>query len=54
MSRIGNTPVVLPEKVEVTLAADEISVKGPLGTLTRRLSPQVKVEKVREPRSSSR
>jgi large subunit ribosomal protein L6 len=46
MSRIGNTPVVLPEKVEVTLAADEISVKGPLGTLSRRLSPQVKVEKV--------
>ena len=46
MSRIGNTPVVLPEKVEVTLAAGEISVKGPLGTLSRKLSPQVKVEKV--------
>ena len=46
MSRIGNTPVVLPEKVEVTLSAGEISVKGPLGTLSRRLSPQVKVEKV--------
>jgi large subunit ribosomal protein L6 len=46
MSRIGNTPVVLPEKVEVTLVADEISVKGPLGTLSRKLSPQVRVEKV--------
>ena len=46
MSRIGNTPVVLPEKVEVTLVADEISIKGPLGTLSRKLSPQVKVEKV--------
>ena len=46
MSRIGNTPVVLPEKVEVTLSADQISIKGPLGTLSRKLSPQVKVEKV--------
>jgi large subunit ribosomal protein L6 len=46
MSRIGNTPVVLPETVEMTLASGEISIKGPLGTLTRRLSPQVKVEKV--------
>jgi large subunit ribosomal protein L6 len=46
MSRIGNTPVVLPEKVEVTLAPDQISIKGPLGTLSRRLNPLVKVEKV--------
>jgi large subunit ribosomal protein L6 len=46
MSRIGNTPVVLPEKVEVTLGADEISIKGPLGTLSRKLNPQVKIEKV--------
>src|SRR5262245_38984281 len=46
MSRIGNTPVVVPEKVEVTLGAGEISVKGPLGTLSRKISPQVKVEKV--------
>ena len=46
MSRIGNTPVVLPEKVEVTLGADEISIKGPLGSLSRKLSPQVKVQKV--------
>src|ERR1041385_2622057 len=46
MSRIGNSPVVLPEKVEVTLASGEISVKGPLGTLSQRLTPQVKGEKV--------
>jgi large subunit ribosomal protein L6 len=46
MSRIGNTPVVLPEKVEITLAPDQISIKGPLGTLSRRLNPLVKVEKV--------
>jgi large subunit ribosomal protein L6 len=46
MSRIGNTPVVVPEKVEVTVGAGEISVKGPLGTLSRKLTPQVQVEKV--------
>ena len=46
MSRIGKSPVVLPDKVEVTLAHDQISVKGPLGTLTRKLSSRVKVEKV--------
>jgi large subunit ribosomal protein L6 len=46
MSRIGNSPVVLPEKVEVTVGHNEISVKGPLGTLTHSVSPRVKVEKV--------
>jgi len=46
MSRIGNSPVVLPEKVEVSLAAGEISIKGPLGTLTQKISPQVKVDRV--------
>ncbi len=46
MSRIGNMPVVLPEKVEVTLASGQISVKGPLGTLSRVLNPQVQVERI--------
>jgi large subunit ribosomal protein L6 len=45
MSRIGKAPIVLPEKVEVTVASGEITVKGPLGTLTQRLSPVVEVEK---------
>lgn len=45
MSRVGKAPIQLPEKVEVTLASGEIAVKGPLGTLTRRLSPVVEVEK---------
>ena len=30
MSRIGNNPIPLPAKVEVTLAAGSITVKGPL------------------------
>ena len=46
MSRIANYPVVLPEKVEVSLGHNEISVKGPLGTLTQRLSSRVKVERI--------
>jgi large subunit ribosomal protein L6 len=45
MSRIGNSPVKLPPKVEVTLAGGEISVKGPLGSLTRRFGSEVAIEK---------
>jgi len=46
MSRIGNFPITLPDKVEVAITAAEISVKGPLGTLSQRLTPEVTVEKV--------
>src|SRR4030065_2927208 len=46
MSRIANSPVVIPEKVEITLSPLEISVKGPLGALSQKLSPQVKVERI--------
>ncbi|MDR0247348.1 MAG: 50S ribosomal protein L6 [Burkholderiales bacterium] len=45
MSRIANSPVALPDKVEVTLGADQITVKGPLGTLTQSLADGVSVEK---------
>jgi large subunit ribosomal protein L6 len=48
MSRIANYPVVVPDKVEVSIAHDQISVKGPLGTLTQRVSPRVKVERVED------
>jgi len=44
MSRIGNQPVVLPAKVEVSIAAGEITVKGPLGTLSRRIADGVTIE----------
>jgi len=46
MSRVGKAPVLLPEKVEVTIAANQISVKGPLGILTQPVSPNVKIEKI--------
>ena len=45
MSRIGNAPVKLPPKVEVALSAGEISVKGPLGTLSRKYGEAVTIEK---------
>ena len=46
MSRIGKAPITLPDKVEVVITPVEISVKGPLGTLSQKLSPGVEVEKV--------
>jgi large subunit ribosomal protein L6 len=45
MSRIGNAPVKLPPKVEVTLSGGEISVKGPLGTISQRFGETVAIEK---------
>jgi large subunit ribosomal protein L6 len=46
MSRIGKAPITLPEKVEISITPVEISVKGPLGTLTQKLSHDVTVAKV--------
>jgi large subunit ribosomal protein L6 len=46
MSRIANYPVIVPDKVEVTVHPDQISVKGPLGTLTQKVSQRVKIERV--------
>lgn len=34
MSRVAKNPIALPQGVEVNLAGAQISVKGPLGTLT--------------------
>ena len=45
-SPIAPPESVLPEKVEVTISADLISVKGPLGTLSQAITSNVKVEKI--------
>jgi len=45
MSRIGNLPVPLPKGVEVNIAPDAVSVKGPLGTLTQPLTKDVRLKK---------
>lgn len=44
MSRIAKYPVALPKGVETTIAADQIVVKGPLGTLTQALTGDVTIE----------
>ena len=48
MSRIANYPVVVPDKVEVTVNHDEITVKGPLGALTQKVSQRVKIERIED------
>ncbi|WP_035235640.1 50S ribosomal protein L6 [Desulfobacter vibrioformis] len=44
MSRIGKKPVQLPDKVQITLDGDIINVKGPKGSLDRKLHPAVNIE----------
>ncbi len=41
MSRIAKYPVEIPKGVEANIAADAITVKGPLGTLSQSLSGEV-------------
>ncbi|MFN0318165.1 MAG: 50S ribosomal protein L6 [Burkholderiales bacterium] len=45
MSRIGKLPVPIPKGVDVTIAADSVSIKGPLGSLARTLTSHVKVKR---------
>jgi large subunit ribosomal protein L6 len=45
MSRVANSPVNVPEKVEVNISANNINVKGPLGELNQHLTGDVSVEK---------
>jgi len=40
MSRIGNTPIIIPEEVTVTINGNLITIKGPKGELTH-TSPSV-------------
>ncbi len=44
MSRIAKYPVDLPKGVEANITAEQITVKGPLGTLLQPLTGQVKIE----------
>lgn len=45
MSRIGNKAITVPSGVEVTIApGNEVTVKGPKGTLTRQFSSLMSIE----------
>ena len=37
MSRVGKMPIAVPKGVDVAITADQITVKGANGTLTRKL-----------------
>src|SRR5258706_2914422 len=43
MSRVGKNPIVVPKGAEISIAADAISVKGPLGSLRQAVHPAVRV-----------
>lgn len=44
MSRIGRLPVVIPAGVDVKLNGNEVTVKGPKGTLTQVFHPDMAIE----------
>ncbi len=44
MSRVGKMPIALPTGAEATISAEQIIVKGPLGTLTQALTGLVKIQ----------
>ncbi len=46
MSRIGKLPIIIPDGVEVTINGQVVTAKGPLGTETVEVRPEIKLEKV--------
>ena len=45
MSRIGNKTITIPSGVEVTVSdSNEVTVKGPKGTLTRQFNPLITIK----------
>lgn len=44
MSRIGKQPIIIPNGVEVKISENEVSVKGPKGSLSYKVNPEITVE----------
>jgi large subunit ribosomal protein L6 len=44
MSRVGKMPISIPKGVDVSVNAEQITVKGALGTLVRAVNPLVSVK----------
>ncbi|CAD5373007.1 50S ribosomal subunit protein L6 [Rubrivivax sp. A210] len=44
MSRVGKMPVTVPQGVDVSISAEQITVKGSNGTLVRKLNPLVAIK----------
>ena len=45
MSRIGRMPITVPSSVDVTIDGRQLTVKGPKGTLSRQLHPDITVSR---------
>jgi large subunit ribosomal protein L6 len=45
MSRIGRLPITVPSSVDVTIDGRQLTVKGPKGTLSRSLHPDITVSR---------
>lgn len=43
MSRIGKQPISVPDKVQVDIQGNHVTVKGPLGELSRAFSPDMSI-----------
>ncbi len=44
MSRKGKAPIQLPKGVETKITNDSVSIKGPKGSITQKIGPEVSVE----------
>jgi len=44
MSRVAKKPIAIPEKTEVTVAGVTVTVKGPLGELSRAFKPGIDIK----------
>ncbi|MDY6862115.1 MAG: 50S ribosomal protein L6 [Thermodesulfobacteriota bacterium] len=44
MSRVGKNPVVIPDKVKVTMHDSVLEVEGPKGKLNLEISPKIRIE----------
>lgn len=44
MSRIGKAPIAIPAGVTVTVSGDTVTVKGPKGTLTQKVNPELDIK----------
>lgn len=45
MSRIGKKPITIPAKVDITINDHTVTVKGPKGTLSRDIHPEMEIER---------
>src|ERR1044071_7950004 len=45
MSRIGNSPIAVPGGVDITIDGNDVTVKGPRGTLSRTLPAVITVRR---------